>query len=198
MQLSRQDLRRSLQGRAFQQAGYFTTAQALEVGYSYQTQKYHVDHGNWVRIDRALYRLPDWPPGPDDVFVRWTLWSAGRAVVSHESALAVHDLSDVNPRRVHLSVPRGFGAKDDAVVLHTANVPADDVEHRMGWDVTTVQRTLLDAAASGISQEHLDRAVTEALERGLVTRRRLRLATENADDRAALHLERSLVAVSLA
>lgn len=51
----RQDLRRALHAVAFQQAGYFPAAQALEVGYSYQAQKYHADAGNWVRVGRALY-----------------------------------------------------------------------------------------------------------------------------------------------
>ena len=30
----------------------------------------------------------------------------GRGVISHESALALHALADVNPSRIHLTVPR--------------------------------------------------------------------------------------------
>jgi hypothetical protein len=41
-----QDLRRQLHELAFGQSGYFTAAQAVRIGYSYQAQKYHVDHGN--------------------------------------------------------------------------------------------------------------------------------------------------------
>ncbi|MDR0991263.1 MAG: type IV toxin-antitoxin system AbiEi family antitoxin domain-containing protein [Propionibacteriaceae bacterium] len=51
---SRQVLRRRLETIAFTQAGFFTAAQALEAGYSYQAQKYHVDAGNWVRVDPEL------------------------------------------------------------------------------------------------------------------------------------------------
>src|SRR5215216_3133893 len=113
-----QDLRRRLQELAFSQSGYFTAAQAVEMGYSYQSQKYHVDHGNWVRVDRGLFRLPGWPSQPDDAYARWVLWSGGRGVVSHDSALAVHDLSDVNPAKIHLTVPPGFRGLDDAVITH--------------------------------------------------------------------------------
>lgn len=188
----RQDLRRALQAVAFQQAGYFTAAQALEAGYSYQAQKYHADAGNWVRIDRGIFRLPEWPADPDDVFVRWTLWSDGRGVVSHDSALAIHGLSDVDPVQVHLTVPTGFGAVDEMVALHVGEVGTDEREARRGWAVTTPLRTLVDAAVSDASQEQVDRSMADALRLGLTTRRRVLRAASDAPDRAALRLERAL------
>lgn len=196
MPTPRQDLRRALQAVAFQQAGYFTAAQALEVGYSYQAQKYHVDAGNWVRVDRGLFRLPEWPASHDDVFVRWSLWSGGRGVISHDSALAVHGLSDVDPVKVHLTVPSGFGAVDEMVTLHVGEVPEQERETRRGWAVTTPLRTLVDAAASELSQEQVDRVVADALRLGRTTRRRLLRASADALDRAALRLERALAKVS--
>jgi predicted transcriptional regulator of viral defense system len=188
----RQDLRRALHAVAFQQAGYFTAAQALEAGYSYQAQKYHADAGNWVRIDRGIFRLPEWPTDPEDVFVRWTLWSDGRGVVSHDSALAIHGLSDVDPVQVHLTVPTGFGAVDEMVALHVGEVGTDEREARRGWAVTTPLRTLVDAAVSDASQEQVDRSMADALRLGLTTRRRVLRAASDAPDRAALRLERAL------
>lgn len=193
---TRQDLRRVLHGHAFEQAGYFTAAQARADGYTYQAQKYHVDHGNWLRVDRALFRLPGWPSDPEDGFVRWTLWSGGRGVISHDSALALHDLSDVNPARVHMTVPPGFRARHDAVRTHRGELPDDDVEQRRGYAVTTLDRTLLDVAGSDASQEIIDAAVADALERGLTTRARLRRRAVATSDRAALGIERALSAWS--
>lgn len=178
----------------FEQAGYFTAAQARQVGYSYQAQKYHADHGNWIRVDRALYRIPDWPAEAQDAYIRWALWSDGRGVISHESALAVHGLSDVNPTRIHLTVDPAFRARDDAVTLHFAELTAADVERRGAWAVTTPERALLDAADSDLAQEHVDRAVADALSEGMTTRRRLLLAADGAPDRGALRIERALVA----
>lgn len=191
----RTDLLRSLQARAFRQSGYFTAAQAREIGYSYQAQKYHVDAGNWVRVDRGLFRLPAWPSAPEDEFVRWTLWSGGRGVLSHESALRIHDLSDVDPAKIHMSVPAGFRATDPMVTVHRADVPAEDREEHMGWSVTTVLRTLADVAGSAMSQEFVDAAVNDALEREGVTRRRLLHRSAELPDRAALRLERAIAAV---
>jgi hypothetical protein len=42
----RQMLRRRLLKLAASQHGYFTAAQAREIGYSYQAQKHHADYGN--------------------------------------------------------------------------------------------------------------------------------------------------------
>lgn len=179
---------------AHRQSGYFTAAQALDVGYSYQAQKYHADHGNWVRIDRGVYRFPDWPPSPEDAYVRWCLWSGDRAVVSHETALAVHSLSDLDPARIHLTVGPSFHRRDDAVVLHVAELADDDVESRGAWAVTTPVRTLLDVAGGDLAQEHIDRAVVDGLRAGKVSRRALLRAADAAPDRAALRLERAVSA----
>ena len=188
----RQELRHRLEAVAFNQAGYFSAAQARAAGYSYQAQKYHVEAGNWVRIGRGLFRLPNWPVGPDDPYIRWTLWSRGLGIVSHESALQVYDLSDVSPAVIHLSVPAGFRAKDSLVVLHSQIVDQGDIEQRAAWSVTTPLRTLADVSGGDLSQQDIDQAVAEALERGLVTRRSILHCTANLSERAALRLERAL------
>jgi predicted transcriptional regulator of viral defense system len=187
-------LRRSLNALAANQAGYFTAAQALEVGYSYQSQKYHVGHGNWDRVDRGLFRLPDWPARDEDRYVFWRLWSRGLAVVSHQSALVIYDLGDANPTRLHLTVPRGFRAEDASVVFHRAVLAPGDVEDRDGYQITSVQRTLFDVASGDMTQEQLDVAVADAVKRGLVTPRRLRHRADEFGPRAALRIERALAA----
>ncbi len=194
----RTDQRRLLEALAYRQAGYFSAAQAKDAGYSYQAQKHHVDVGNWVRVDRALFRLQSWPSGSEDQYVRWSLWGAGRGVVSHESALQVHRLSDVDPARIHLTVPPGFRAEDPLVVQHREPLSEADIEEREGWRVTTPMRTLADIASGDASQEIVDSAVADAIEHGMLTRRTLRRCTADLSDRAALRLERALAAVEAA
>ncbi|WP_245766847.1 type IV toxin-antitoxin system AbiEi family antitoxin domain-containing protein [Streptomyces colonosanans] len=180
------------------QRGYFTAAQALRAGYSYQTQRYHARRGNWLAIDRALYRFrefSDLPAEGDEQLVRWSLWSKGSAVVSHATALAAHDLGTANPSRIHLTVPRGFRQKSDAVILHRAELAEPDVEDRAGYRVTTPLRALAEYAADGEDQDVLDGAVAEALEQGLVTRRKLLHAAQALGARAELGVERALGAM---
>lgn len=99
--VDRRDLRRRLFHLASEQAGYFTAAQAKTLGYSHQAQAHHVAAANWLRIDRGLFRLTEWIPGVHDELSRWTLWSRGTAVVSHESALSVHELGEFESAHVH-------------------------------------------------------------------------------------------------
>lgn len=186
------DLRRRLSAVAASQSGYFTAAQALDVGYSYPQQKFHTDHGNWLRVDRGIFRMPDWPVGPHDDLVRWDLWSKGRAVVSHETALGVHDLGEFDPARVHLTVPPSFRARDPHVVLHHDTLEPDDVRRQGGFSVTTPLRSLIDVAAIGVDEDQLGRAIQEASDSGQITLRRLRERAEAVDARAALRIERAI------
>lgn len=162
---------------ASEQGGYFTAAQALSVGYSYRQQHFHRQRGNWIQVDRGLFRLWNYPDSEHEDLIRWALWSRDRsgkiqAVVSHETALALHELSDVMPANIHMTIPRSFRKKTpQGLVLHRGVVPEFDIEHRQGFLVTTPARTLRDAAESDLSPEHLNQAVFDALVRGLVTRR---------------------------
>jgi hypothetical protein len=56
-------------------------------------------------------------------------------------------------------------------VLHKATLEPDEIEQRAGFRVTTPLRTIIDAATfHSVSQEQINKAVKEALARGLVTR----------------------------
>ncbi|MFG3656731.1 hypothetical protein [Streptomyces sp. NPDC047706] len=191
----RTDTRDALWRIASGQRGYFTAAQALEVGYSYQAQRYHAQRGNWTAVDRGIYRFREFdvlPGGEDDHLVRWSLWSRGRAIVSHTTALSVHDLGTANPSQIHLTVPPGFRQKDDAVILHRAELAQDEIEERDGYRVTTPVRAIIECAAAQVDQDVVDSAVAEALERGLATRRRLLHTAQRLGARAELGIERAL------
>lgn len=191
----RREVRRKLAALAGTQSGYFTAAQALGVGYSYPVQRYHAIHNNWMRVDRGLYRLPEWPVGPHEDLVRWTLWSRGNGIVSHHTALAVHDLGDVNPAQVHLTVPPGFRAHAPGVVLHHGTVAPADTDEQAGFRVTNPLRSLLDVAAGPLDLDQLAGAVSEAIRRGLLTEAQLRGRADAFGPYCALRVERALAAL---
>ena len=192
-----QENARALYEVAAAQGGYFTATQARQAGYAYSQQHFHVSRGTWLRVERGLFRLRDYPASEREDLIRWSLWSRNRqgepqAIVSHETALTVHELSDVMPDLVHLTVPPGFRkTAPPGCVLHKATLPAQESEPRGGYRVTTPVRTLVDIAKGALSQEHLDAAVREALERGLVRLSLLRAMPCSAD--ARLRLDRALV-----
>jgi predicted transcriptional regulator of viral defense system len=192
----RQELRHRLITVAALQSGYFTAAQALDAGYGYPNQKFHVDRGNWRRVDRGIFRLPEWPIGPHDDLIRWSLWALGRAVVSHMTALTVHGYGEFESSRINLTVPPRFAKADPAVVLHRASLHADDFQVREGFRVTTVLRSLIDVAGAGADQDQLASAIAEAHDAGAITLRRLRERAEQVDVRAALRIEQALAKVT--
>jgi predicted transcriptional regulator of viral defense system len=164
---------------AYNQGGYFTAKQARIVGYGYKHLDYHETVGNFERVEHGLYRLPTVPPAEHDDLIRLTLWSRNQqdepqAVISHESALVLHELTELLPSRIHLTVPRLFRKPaPKGCVLHKAPLAPEDIEGRAGYRLTTPLRTLLDAAAGGVSSEQLAKAVKDAIARGLVRRTKL-------------------------
>ncbi len=160
--------------RAEGQGGYFTAADARAAGYDYPLQHFHVRRGNWVRVDRGIYRLRRFPHGDQEDLLRWWLWTRKLGAVSHESAAAVYELGDTLPSKVHLTVPPAFRKKaPDGVVLHKASLAASEVEIREGLRVTRVLRTILDLARAHLDPERLSAVVKTAVENGLADRREL-------------------------
>lgn len=180
--LSRIDKERSLFELADRQAGYFTAAQAIDPGYSYRAQSHHKSPGNWLDEGWGIFRLRDYPYSDDEEFTRLSLWSRDRqgrpqAVVSYDSALQLYELTDLPPAKIHLSVPGTFRkAAPEGVVLHKASFEDGEVRDRGGYRVTSPLRMLLDIAVGHVSPEHVEQAVSEALERGLVRRKVLEQA----------------------
>lgn len=181
---------------ASQQMGYFTADQARACGFSWDLLSHRAASGSIARIRRGLYRLPDYPSSPgEEVMAAWLAVGRESAVVSHESALALHGLTDLVPRTVHVTVPRsrrGYSGPPGVTIHTTTRLPEDEVIVRQGMRVTSPERSIVDVAESGISPEHIETAVREALGRGLTTRRRLRRVVGSQRGRAHALIESAL------
>lgn len=156
------------------QQGFFTAKQAVKAGYSYRMQSHYRQKGEWLEIDRGVFRLAQFPHSPDEDYVRWSLWSRGRdgqpqAVISHDSALSIHELSDIMPAKIHLTVPSGFRKKKPkGCFFHQGNVSNDAKEQREGYFVTTPLKTIIDSAESNFSMDYLEQAIRQACDKGML------------------------------
>ena len=152
------------------QAGYFTANQAREVGFSWERLSSNARKGLFLRVARGVYRLVRFPGSVhEDLFVAW-LRTGQRAVISHESALSVYDLTDILPIETHVIVPETASRRRKGIRQHTNQLATDDITHREGLPVTTVARTIADVAISGLAEEHVQQAIQEALQRGLTSK----------------------------
>ena len=156
------------------QQGYFTAQQAVRSGFSYRMHSHYKQSGQWLEIDRGVFRFVQFPNSPDEDYVRWSLWSRDRkgepqAVFSHNSALAIHGLGDIMPSKIHFIVPSGFRKKTPkGCVVHKGNVPSNEKEQREGFFVTTPLRTIIDSAESDLSIDYLQQAIKEACDTGML------------------------------
>ncbi len=126
-----------------------------------------------MTADPVPFRLRRFPAQRfEDVSVA-CLWAGDDAVASHDTALAIYELTDAMPAAIHVSVPRPFRGRRPGATVHAAPLDDGDRTERDGAPVTTVERTIADVLVR--SGADLARpAAEQALERGLVTRRRLR------------------------
>lgn len=180
------------------QAGYFTAQQAVGAGMDRSTLRHHArPGGRYERPRRGLYRLRHFPSSPyEHVMAAWLPLRDAGAVVSHESALELHELSDVIPDAVHLSLPRSErGQRRRAGVrLHTLNRPPEKAEIReiAGLPVTSPERTIIDSLEAGAQPEQIEMAIHQAFDRGLTTARRLRAVAATRPARVRKFVERRL------
>jgi predicted transcriptional regulator of viral defense system len=181
---------RGLEAESYQQSGYFTVEQARKHGVSRQLLNHHVQQGRFERVRRGLYHVTGFPSSQyDDIREKWMAVGMDRAVISHESALSLLELSDNVPDKVHLLVSRRHRGlrRPPGVVIHTR---PDDEKVSSVWrdamPVTAPARTLVDVSAR-LQPEQAAMAANQALRLGLLTRQQLE--QEAARQRKARVLE---------
>jgi predicted transcriptional regulator of viral defense system len=113
--------------------------------------------------------LKQFPRAPhEDLFVAW-LAAGPRAVISHDSALALYELSDALPVEIHVTAPRTASRRRQGFRLHTNSLASPDITTYGAMKVTTPARTIIDVASAGLADELIIQAAQQALARGLVT-----------------------------
>ncbi|MCK5690713.1 type IV toxin-antitoxin system AbiEi family antitoxin domain-containing protein [Myxococcota bacterium] len=168
-------------------AGYFTTRQAAESGFSPELLIYHCKEGRLDRARRGVYRLRQFPPTEHEELAIIWLWSDQYGVFSHETALSLYELSDALPSKIQLTLPskwsrRRLRVPDDVLIYH-----ADVSENERRWmgpvPVTSPERTLRDCIEAYVQPDLIEQALAQVETRGLVSRKELRELKEAFRDR---------------
>jgi predicted transcriptional regulator of viral defense system len=182
MKNGRIEASRRLYDIAAAQQGYFTTAQACSAGFNDNLHSYHVKNGNWIREYRGIYRLARFPESEYSHLVIWSLWSCDRngtvqGIYSHETALSLYDLSDVNPSKLHLIVPPQFrrtAKMPEVLRLHKGVVKEKEYEERQGYKVLKPLPTIIRLInEKTISEEIIIQALRDGMKKGYLMRKQL-------------------------
>jgi predicted transcriptional regulator of viral defense system len=177
MKRSARESYRALRVVADSQQGLFTARQAADAGYTDAARVYQVKSGNWVRMARGIYGLAQYPATDRPDLVLWSLWSRDiddipQGVYSHQTALSIYELTDLQPAKLHMTVPRRFRRRSvipGVLVLHVADLAREDVAEMEGFRVTRALRAIVDLLQNGeVHPDVLRPGLREGLRSGLI------------------------------
>ncbi len=157
---------------ALDQYGFVTTADARAIGVDPQRLVEMAARGTAERVFNGIYRLPVVGAGALDQLMLATLWPRGLGVLSHETALDLHDLCDVNPAKVHVSVPMAYRLTREVprvYEIHRRRLDPADVMRHEAIPIVIPARAILDGIEVNLRAGLVDQAIEVARSRGLLT-----------------------------
>jgi len=181
--------RDSLLDLAEAQNGLVTRQQAIaELGIDPTAIDALIARGRLERVARGIYRYPR-VPGVEYEGYQVALLRTGDAdaVLSHETALAIYEISDVNPSRYHVSVPRAHRIRrsdNDRYVIHVQRLPALQVTWWQQMPIVTPAAAIEQCLEYGTPTYLLRQALDRGARTGAVPRSELTRLTEALDRRA--------------
>ena len=170
---------------AVDQYGYVTSADAGALGLAPTVLGKMASRRRLERVGFGLYRFPQWPVSGNDSLIEAVLWTREpTAVLSHDTALDVLDLCDVNPAKIHITIPKQRPLRravtPDLYVLHRENL----TENQRGWweqiPTVTPDTAIRQGIVDGLRPTLVTQAIDTALKRSLI------------DDATATHRRREL------
>jgi predicted transcriptional regulator of viral defense system len=165
----------ALRDLAAEHEGLFTAREAEEAGVAHVLVVQLAHRGRLDRIAQGLYRFPNWPTTRLQQYHEAVLWPRAHrdleyALISHDSALELYTLTQLNPGVIHVTLPpktRISRERPTWLRLHFADVAEKDRAWEQGIPIVSVPRAIEDVAPThGADVTH--RAVSEARERHLL------------------------------
>ena len=164
---------RQLVAIAAGQHGLVTSADAAADGVQRVLLVQMARRGVLEKVDRGIYRVPELAGDPLAQYQE-ALFLLPGAVLSHETALDIHDLCDVNPRQVHVTVVAGTRVRKTLpkwLAVHLGPLDPEDVTGHEGLAIVTPARAILDGITAALGDRFVDQAIATARERNLLTTR---------------------------
>ena len=164
---------RQLVAIAAGQHGLVTSAAAAAEGVQPVLLVQMAKRGVLEKVARGVYRVPELAGDPLDQYQEALLLLPG-AVLSHETALDLHDLCDVNPRQVHVTVIAGTRIRKtlpEWLAVHHGPLEPEEVTGHEGLAIVTPARAIVDGITTALGDRYVDQAIGIARERNLLTTR---------------------------
>lgn len=172
--------------------GLVTASQARAIGIVDSVLARMTQRGKLERVARGVYRIPYFPSDRLSQYREAILWARAshgpeNVALSHETALAVYGISDVNPSRVHITVPKNARLrrrKPKSIVIHRGALSLSDVTMHEGLPVTTVARSVLDVMDATGRLGLARQAIKDARKEGYISAAELNRLTRQLNQQA--------------
>ena len=157
---------------ALDQYGFVTSEDARALGVDHQRLVDMARRGTLERVARGLYRFKSVPFTGRDQLMEAALWPRRvRGVLSHDTALDLHGLCDINPAQIHITVPRQYRINREVpttYAIHHRDLPVEDLAVVEGLPTVTPQRAILDGLETHVDPKLVAQAIDTVERRGLV------------------------------
>jgi predicted transcriptional regulator of viral defense system len=147
---------------AAEQYGYVTTADVHDLGIDIRRLSDLKKRGQADHPAVGLYRLNAIPATRWDPYMAAALWHHGLGVVSHETALDLYDVSDVNPAKIHVSIPRTprlTRTPPPAYVVHREALAPHETTRLEGVPIVTLEKAIRQCARANLRPDLLRQAI---------------------------------------
>jgi predicted transcriptional regulator of viral defense system len=132
--------------------GLLTAKQARALGIVDSVLARLTQRGKLERAARGVYRVPYYPVDRFSQYREAVLWVRGsngpeNIALSYDTALAVYGISDVNPSRVHVTVPKDARFRRHQptwILIHYGELTPANVTVHEGLPVTSMEKSILD------------------------------------------------------
>ena len=152
--------------------GYVTTADAETLGLDPHRLFEMARRGQLEHPATAVYRVPLIPATPLDPYMLATLWPRNAdAVISHASALGLYGLGDVNPAKIHITVPRAHRPRrkvPELYVLHREDLGSEELTAYEGIPIVTAAKAIRQAHEAHLGPALIRAVIEDGRRRGLL------------------------------
>ena len=158
---------------AVEHDGYVTAADAVALGLPDTALRLLAHRGKLAREARGVYRFDELPRERSAAYRFATLWTGrGNVALSHDTALDLYDLCDINPDRYHVTVPKDDRVRRTGGVnidVHHEDLTADEIGWWEGIPCVTISTAIRQGIDTGVPTYLVTQALETARARGAIT-----------------------------
>ena len=170
---------RNMPGKVFTQVlelaqerhGYLVPEDLREIGLKPGRLHEYWQRGHAEKVGYGIYRLNLVPRDDADEYMLAALWPDGRGVLGGETALDLYELCDVNPARIHVTVPRDYRMTRPAPARYRfvhQDLAPESIERLDGLPIVTPKMAIEQATTDHLRGALIEQAIDTARNRGLL------------------------------